>query len=244
MLHSYCSRENYSSQTSFRQVDSGQPLNDECPVSEESTSTNPKLLQCLLNQMQSYPRLWDKACREKIHAQKKRLTYINIVSILGIDGKSIRKLVIRWPKSILRVACFRVIQLVIVNYEVLPREKEGKRERGGRGGEDVRVPFLYSQKTSENLTVFWCFQRAEKGCIGNEWVKFSGKSKTFATDKKSLAKVSKMTVWIEICDVKLFIFYMKYIKFFPNFLHPALNHPINLQWQKLKKTSVEQFHFQ
>ena len=189
MLHSYCSRENYSSQTSFRQVDSGQPLNDECPVSEESTSTNPKLLQCLLNQMQSYPRLWDKACREKIHAQKKRLTYINIVSILGIDGKSIRKLVIRWPKSILRVACFRVFQLVIVNYEVLPREKEGKRERGG---EDVRVPFLYSQKTSENLTVFWCFQRAEKGCIGNEWVKFSGKSKTFATDKKSLAKVSKI----------------------------------------------------
>ena len=164
MLHSYCSRENYSSQTSFRQVDSGQPLNDECPVSEESTSTNPKLLQCLLNQMQSCPRLWDKACREKIHAQKKRLTYINIVSILGIDGKSIRKLVIRWPKSILRVACFRVFQLVIVNYEVLPREKDGKRERGVRGGrqgtlsllpENIREPYGFLMFSEGRERVHW-----------------------------------------------------------------------------------------
>ena len=164
MLHSYCSRENYSSQTSFRQVDSGQPLNDECPVSEESTSTNPKLLQCLLNQMQSYPRLWDKACREKIHAQKKRLTYINIESILGIDGKSIRKLVIRWPKSILRVASFRVFQLVIVNYEVLPREKDGKRERGVRGGrqgtlsllpENIREPYGFLMFSEGRERVHW-----------------------------------------------------------------------------------------
>ena len=33
------------------------------------------------------------------------------------------------------------------------------------------APFLYPLKTSENLTVFWCFQGVEKGCIGNEWVK-------------------------------------------------------------------------
>ena len=33
------------------------------------------------------------------------------------------------------------------------------------------VPFLYPLKTSENLTVFWCFQGVEKWCIGNEWVK-------------------------------------------------------------------------
>ena len=33
------------------------------------------------------------------------------------------------------------------------------------------APFLYPLKTSENLTVFLCFQGAEKGCIGNEWVK-------------------------------------------------------------------------
>ena len=161
MLHSYCSRENYSSQTSFRQVDSGQPLNDECPVSEESTSTNPKLLQCLLNQMQSYPRLWDKACREKIHAQKKRLTYIYIESILGIDGKSIRKLVIRWPKSILRVACFRVFQLVIVNYEVLPREKDGKREGGGTSGH----PFSTSRKHQRTLRFSDVFREQRKGAL-------------------------------------------------------------------------------
>ena len=30
--------------------------------------------------------------------------------------------------------------------------------------------FLYSLKTSENLTVFRCFQGVEKGCTGNEWV--------------------------------------------------------------------------
>ena len=30
--------------------------------------------------------------------------------------------------------------------------------------------FLYPLKTSKNLTVFWCFQGFEKGCIGNKWV--------------------------------------------------------------------------
>ena len=29
---------------------------------------------------------------------------------------------------------------------------------------------LYPLKTSENLTVFRCFQGIEKRCIGNEWV--------------------------------------------------------------------------
>ena len=29
------------------------------------------------------------------------------------------------------------------------------------------APFLYPLKKSENLTVFWCFQRVEKRCIGN-----------------------------------------------------------------------------
>ena len=30
------------------------------------------------------------------------------------------------------------------------------------------APLLYLQKSSENLTVFWCFQGVEKGCIGND----------------------------------------------------------------------------
>ena len=64
MLQSYCSRENYNSQTALRQADSWQPLNDESPVSEESTSVNPKLLQFLISQVQSDPCLWDKACPE------------------------------------------------------------------------------------------------------------------------------------------------------------------------------------
>ena len=32
------------------------------------------------------------------------------------------------------------------------------------------TPFLYLLKTSENLTVFWCFQGVEKRCLGKEWV--------------------------------------------------------------------------
>ena len=31
------------------------------------------------------------------------------------------------------------------------------------------APFFYLLKISENLTVFWCFQGVEKGCIENEW---------------------------------------------------------------------------
>ena len=33
----------------------------------------------------------------------------------------------------------------------------------------INASFLYPLKTSEKLTVFWCFQGLEKGCIGNEW---------------------------------------------------------------------------
>ena len=33
------------------------------------------------------------------------------------------------------------------------------------------VPFLYPLKVSENRKVIWCFQRVEKGCIGNKWGK-------------------------------------------------------------------------
>ena len=35
----------------------------------------------------------------------------------------------------------------------------------------MNASFFYPLKTSENFTVFWCFQWVEKGCIGNEWVK-------------------------------------------------------------------------
>ena len=33
------------------------------------------------------------------------------------------------------------------------------------------APFFYTLKTSDNLTVFWCFLEVKKGCIGNKWVK-------------------------------------------------------------------------
>ena len=31
------------------------------------------------------------------------------------------------------------------------------------------APFLYPLKTSENFTIFCCFQGVEKECIGNKW---------------------------------------------------------------------------
>ena len=48
------------------------------------------------------------------------------------------------------------------------------------------APFLYPLKTSENLTVFWCFQGVEKGCIGNEWVNFLLTFEAEVTQNKSL----------------------------------------------------------
>ena len=46
--------------------------------------------------------------------------------------------------------------------------------------------FFYPLKTSENLTMFWCFQGVEKGCISNEWTKFV---KAYWNGKFSLREV-------------------------------------------------------
>ena len=50
MLQSYCSRKNTNKQTFSRQVDSGQPPNEESLVSQECSSFNLKLQQCLTGQ--------------------------------------------------------------------------------------------------------------------------------------------------------------------------------------------------
>ena len=94
MLQSNCSRKNTNNQTFSPQVDSGQPPNEEPLVSQESSSfINSKLLQCLIGHVQTYPCLWHKASSEYKLGHKKKLAWINIVSNLGIDGKSIRKTV-------------------------------------------------------------------------------------------------------------------------------------------------------
>ena len=36
------------------------------------------------------------------------------------------------------------------------------------------APFLYLLKTSENHKVCWCFQGAEKECIGSKWINYVG----------------------------------------------------------------------
>ena len=50
----------------------------------------------------------------------------------------------------------------------------------------LNASFLYLLKTLENLKVFWCFQRVEKGCIENKWVScntFIRKFLNYSVDK-------------------------------------------------------------
>ena len=50
--------------------------------------------------------------------------------------------------------------------------------------------FLYLPKTSEKVTVFWCFQGAEKGCIGNKEVMGYGNAEAKANQVASRWVVS------------------------------------------------------
>ena len=44
------------------------------------------------------------------------------------------------------------------------------------------APFLYPLKTSENRQIFRCFQRVEKGCIENKWIKIKANINTFQSN--------------------------------------------------------------
>ena len=52
----------------------------------------------------------------------------------------------------------------------------------------LKVPFLYSLKTSENCKIFWSFQGLRKGCIKNKWVKEN--AKLYFLDKYKLPKIA------------------------------------------------------
>ena len=54
------------------------------------------------------------------------------------------------------------------------------------------APFLYTLETSENLTVFWCFQGEEKGCFGSEWI-----NRIFPLE------YDHVFVWIQLLSVKI-----------------------------------------
>ena len=78
LLQSYCSRKKSNNKTFSRQADSGQPPNEESLVSQELSSFNPKLLQCVTGHVQN------KASPEYKLGHKKKLAWINIASNLGI----------------------------------------------------------------------------------------------------------------------------------------------------------------
>ena len=54
------------------------------------------------------------------------------------------------------------------------------------------APFLYTLETSENLTVFWCFQGVDKGCFGSEWI-----NRIFPLE------YDHVFVWIQLRSVKI-----------------------------------------
>ena len=51
-------------------------------------------------------------------------------------------------------------------------------------------PFSTPLKTSENLTVFRCFQGVEKGCIGNEWVNGFGWTNIASTNNVTWTSIT------------------------------------------------------
>ena len=51
-----------------------------------------------------------------------------------------------------------------------------------------KAPFLCPVKTSENFTLFWCFQEVEKKCIENKWVNGKGQQKLLTTETRFFYK--------------------------------------------------------
>ena len=66
------------------------------------------------------------------------------------------------------------------------------------------VPFLYPLKTSENLTIFWCFQGVEKVLIGIKWVKQCYRLCTNNYTKnfpETLQNFSEQLFWTNVASV-------------------------------------------
>ena len=109
------------------------------------------------------------------------------------------------------------------------------------------APFLYPQKT-ESLTVFWCFQGVEEGCIGKEWVNESdrliglnhygckkyGPKEVYFKVKFSLNKTVCIFIYVAYTKLlkvlknnrKIFLFYLIQIQmnvaFLVGYLHSCL----------------------
>ena len=67
------------------------------------------------------------------------------------------------------------------------------------------APFLYPLKTSENLTVFWCFQGVGKECIGSKWVKTDKKMWIFCMHKHMLI-LPTLLWWNYFVDIFYYFF--------------------------------------
>ena len=75
------------------------------------------------------------------------------------------------------------------------------------------APFSNPLKTSETLTVFWCFQGVEKGCIGKKWVNSLYKSSIPSTHFRSMTffcpplKISECSFSMPLENIKSLVTY-------------------------------------
>ena len=76
-------------------------------------------------------------------------------------------------------------------------------------------------KTSEDFTAFWCFQRVEKGFIGNEWVKMSNHLKSMLPSSRNQSIYRKINPLASTYSQDLNCIRKRWLKSdFCNIFHP------------------------
>ena len=72
------------------------------------------------------------------------------------------------------------------------------------------APFLYPLKTSENLTVFWCFQEVKKGFFGSKWVNVPLKTLLLSSYTSALHLIIiqyiNVEIWVGIVNTRILNF--------------------------------------
>ena len=101
------------------------------------------------------------------------------------------------------------------------------------------APFLYPLKTSENRQIFRCFQRVEKGCIENKWIKIKANINTFQSNpSKHFNVVSTFSFgW---CDVATWDNVISTLKQRCVFQHWNLQRRINVAYFNVDMNNVRQ----
>ena len=95
-------------------------------------------------------------CQSKTFSGKSdTVRYLKIFRIISNEASFLVLILCRWYFSCLQMHSEKCFNIYFTDFNpYVPN-----------------APILYPLETSENLTVFWCLERVEKRCTGNEWVK-------------------------------------------------------------------------